>query len=229
MPNSTRRSREEILAIYRACRASHGKVPGRDTLCKVGGVRPREIQYYWPSYSALVREAGDVPNPRTPKLPEEFLFGEFAQACRHAGRVVSQNELRILERELGVRTSTIPRRFNRSMPRFRSRFRRWLEEAAPPDDKPILEFEGWNPANPFPAKKTSPQREAEERGSEPEWTQRKEPEEKPVPPGLRPMLPAGLQYLDVLARGERPPFGAGEPAISTAFENKRPTRFAAWD
>jgi hypothetical protein len=39
------------------------------------------------------------------------------------------------------------------------------------------------------------------------------------------MLPAGLQYLDMLARGERPPSGADETAIGAAFEKQTADAF----
>lgn len=37
---------------------------------------------------------------------------------------------------------------------------------------------------------------------------------------LRPFLPGSLQYLDVLARGDKPPFEFSEQPISTIFERR---------
>ena len=75
-----------------------------------------------------------------------------------------------------------------------------------PELKPILEFAGWN----SPASSEFPVAV---------------PETSAVFPGLRPFLPASLQYLDVLARGERPPFDASDLAAATLFERRTADAF----
>jgi len=44
-------------------------------------------------------------------------------------------------------------------------------------------------------------------------------------PSIHPFLPACLQYLDVLARGDRPPYDAGDQPISTVFERRTADAF----
>src|ERR1700681_2691211 len=48
--------------------------------------------------------------------------------------------------------------------------------------------------------------------------------QQPVP-SFHPFLPASLPYLDVLARGERPPFEPSEHAIATIFERRTADAF----
>jgi hypothetical protein len=44
-------------------------------------------------------------------------------------------------------------------------------------------------------------------------------------PWFHPFLPASLQYLDVLARGDRPPFDPSDQSISTIFERRTADAF----
>ena len=57
-----RRSREEILDLFRACLAKVGRTPGEGVFCKLTRISQADIRYYWPRYSALVEEVGAQPN-----------------------------------------------------------------------------------------------------------------------------------------------------------------------
>lgn len=140
-----RRSREEILDLYRACQGKLGNPPGKDKFCKMSGVKPSEIAYYWPRPGALIQEAGFQPNELQPKLPDEVVFHDFARVCQHIGKIPTHNELRIAQRELGTKTFTAYTRFGNSS-EFQARFNEWLQSASS-ELKPIAQFLGWN----FPA------------------------------------------------------------------------------
>ncbi len=200
-----RRSREEILDIYRACQAKLGRAPGKETFCKMSGIKLSEINYYWPRPSALIEEAGFQPGEWTVKLPDDVVFRDFARVCLHIGKIPTHNELRIAQRELGTKTYTAYKRFG-SNSEFHARFSQWLGSSSP-ELKPILEFEGWSlpvlPDNHASAV----------------------PEDRAAFPGLRPFLPASLQYLETLARGERPPFESSDQAVATLFERRTADAF----
>jgi hypothetical protein len=117
-------------------------------------------------------------------------------ACT-GGHIPSQNELRIAQRELKTRTHTADTRHG-SRENFHRLFRVWLHTAGD-ELKVILAFKG------LPDTRVEP---------------------TPVPSGgeatrqpfLHPFLPACLHYLEVLARGEYPPYEASGLAASTLFE-----------
>lgn len=200
-----RRSREEILDVYRACQAKLGRAPGKEAFCKMSGIKLSEINYYWPRPSALIEEAGFQPNELQSKLPDDVVFQDFARVCLHIGKIPTHNELRIAQRELGTKTFTAYTRFG-SNSEFHARFNQWLQTSSP-ELKPILQFAGWNistsPEVPAPAT----------------------PTDTAIFPGLRPFLPASLQYLETLARGERPPFESSDLAAATLFERKTADAF----
>ncbi len=200
-----RRSREEILDVYRACQAKLGTAPGIDVFCKLSSIKLSEIHYHWPTFSALVQEAGARPNKFRSKLPDEVVFQDFARVRQHVGRIPGINELRIAQRSLGTKTHSAYKRFGSSR-EFHARFNQWLQSSST-ELKPILEFAGWN----FPASSdsdTSPT-----------------PTDKAIFPGVRLFLPASLQYLETLARGERPPFESSDLAAATLFERKTADAF----
>lgn len=200
-----RRSREEILETFRACSASLGKTPGREVFFKRTGIKAAELDYYWPKYSALVQEVGGEPNELQSKLPDEVVFQDFARVCQHLGKIPTNNELRIAQRELGTKTYTAYKRFG-NVKDFHGRFHQWLQNS-PPVLRPILQFPGWN--FPLPSK--------DHDGA---------PHTISSPfPGLRPFLPTSLQHLDILARGERPPFESSDLAIATLFERRTADAF----
>ena len=99
-----RRSRQEILEMFRACQSNIGRTPGAIAFCRVSGVTPAEVKYYWPRHSALAEEAGGLPNEYQSKLPDEVVFEDYARVCNHFGKIPTIAELRIAQRELGTRT-----------------------------------------------------------------------------------------------------------------------------
>jgi hypothetical protein len=195
-----RRTREEILDTFRGCQAKLGKPPGRELFEKLTGIKGSEVAYYWPRHSALVAEAGGEPNRLQSRLPDDLVFKDYARVCLHVGKIPSLAELNIAQRELGAKTHTVDTRFGGGLGEFRRRFREWLE-GAPVEFKAILQFEGWHTT------RGGAQRIDGATTSSPQ-------------PAFHPFLPAGLQYLEVLARGERPPFEASEANVSTIFERR---------
>ena len=191
--------------MFRACQTTLGRAPGKDVFCKKSGIRSSEIDYYWPTFSALVQEAGARPNEFQSKLPDEVVFQDFARVCRHVGRVPTEKELRIAQRALGTKTHTAYKRFGNNR-EFHARFHQWLQSAVP-ELKPILQFGGWSFPTPVEAGDIAP------------------PTGKAVFPGVRPFLPSSLQYLDVLARGERLPFESNGLAVATLFERRTADAF----
>lgn len=195
-----RRTRDEILEAFRACQAKIGKAPGRELFEKLTGIKGSEVAYYWPRHSALVAEAGGQPNRLQSRLPDDLVFSDYARVCLHLRKIPSLAELNIVQRELGAKTHTVDTRFRGGLGEFRRRFREWLE-GAPVEFKPILEFEGWNTA----------------RGGARRLDGIIAPRAQPA---FHPFLPASLQYLEALARGERPPFEASDAAPSILFERR---------
>lgn len=195
-----RRSRQEILDTFRACQAKIGKAPGRELFEKLTGIKGSEVAYYWPRHSALVEEAGGEPNRLRSRLPDELVFNDYARVCLHLGKIPSLAELNIAQRELGAKTHTVDTRFSGGLGEFRDRFRKWLE-VAPVELKPILQFEGWDTVR-GGARRVDGVAVAQ------------------AQPTLHPFLPAGLQYLETLARGQRPPFDSSDTAVSTLFERR---------
>ena len=117
-----RRTRDEILGIFRACQAKLGRTPGRDALCKLSGLKESEIDYHWPRYSALVQEAGAEANQFASKLPDQQVFQSYARVCLHLRKIPARNELRQAARELNLSTPHAYDRFG-SIAEFDSRFR----------------------------------------------------------------------------------------------------------
>src|ERR1017187_10280074 len=184
--NSTRRSREEILDLYRAVSAKSGKPPGLDRFCTEAHLKHSEVYYYWPSPGELTKEAGLQPNEYTERLPDAEVCADYAKVCLHLGKIPGQKQIRISQRELKTRTHTIYYR-DGSIQAFQKKFRAWL--ATSTDDlKVILEFTGW--------------------ASDKDEILKTDSDITKPAPQLHPFLPACLQYLDVLARGETPPFEA---------------------
>jgi hypothetical protein len=167
-------------------------------LCKLTGLKPTEIKYYWPGLQELANEVGIPPNELTPRMADEELFREFIKVCLHLNKIPSEAELRIETRELKTKTHMAYKRFG-SARAFRKQFRRWLLNG-PDEFKKILDFAGWEP---------QVHRRAHDGTSSASVAE---------PVFLRPLLPACLQHLDVLARGERPPYEAGDIGVDRLFE-----------
>ena len=193
-----RRSREEILEMYRACEAKLGRTPGMVSLCKLTGLKPPEIKYYWAGLTDLANEVGASPNQLTARMTDEEVFRDFAKVCLHLNKIPSVAELRIATRELKTKTHTADKRFG-SVPAFRKQFRKWLD-TGPDEFKKVLDFTGWNPL----AHRQAYDGAVSASVAEPVF--------------LRPFLPACLQHLDMLARGERPPYDARDVGVDRLFE-----------
>lgn len=203
MKTNSRHSKQEILDLYRAVSAKFGETPGLGRFCSEAGLKRSEIMYYWASPAQLTKEAGFKPNEYTERLQDEAVFNDYAKVCLDLGKIPSSRQLRITQRELKTRTHTV---YNRdgSIQAFQKRFQTWL--ATQPDGlKIILEFTGWAV-------------DKEEISLTDTDTL------KPVPQ-LHPFLPACIQYLDVIARGEAPPFNSAEMSISTLFERRTSDAF----
>ena len=200
---STRPSREEILELFKACQTTLGKPPGTQVFCKMAKLKPAEVTYYWPRHSALVREAGSEPQEFGSKYSDDEVFADFARVCQHLAKVPSQNELRIAQRELKTKTSTVYSRY-RTIEEFQNRFRNWLE-CSNNEFKKILHFDGWSRSKTEDIELVHPDVVAS--------------------PYLHPFLPGTLQYLEVIARGEMPPYEASDLAVSTLFERRTADAF----
>lgn len=196
----TRRSSDEIIEMFRACQAKLGRVPGHEAFRKETGVKLSEVNYYWPTFGKLVEQAGGKANEfNTTRMPDDFVFREYGRVCLHLGKIPTEKELRIAQRELKTRTHTVRSR-DGSIGAFREKFRSWLS-SADNEFKVILDFDGW--------------------GDKPQSAQIETKAAKDVPqPQLHPFLPGCLQYLEVLARGEIPPYESSDLSASTLFERR---------
>lgn len=174
-----------------------GAPPGRQRFCKATGLTPGEINYYWPRFTDLTADAGWTPNQQQAPMPDEELFREYAKVCTHLGKIPTRAELRITQRALGTRTHMVYTRFG-SVYTFDERFRSWLTEQPDESLRSLLELPGWE-------RKT--------------W---KAMPAKPATtlPLVHPFLPACLQYLDALARGQLPPNEPAGANASTLFERR---------
>jgi hypothetical protein len=190
-----RPSRDDILERFKACTQKLGKTPGIAQFCRLTGVKAWDVGYYWPNQTALAREAGVPANTMQQRIPDRDVFEAFARICLYVGKIPTKGELLIAGRELGERTAAILKRG--PLPAFRKTFREWLK-SAPEKHTGIGDLPGWELAEPR-------QRE----------TQR-------VSPVLifHPFLPASLQFLDVLARGERPSGEILTESLNTIFERR---------
>ncbi|MBB6144279.1 hypothetical protein HNQ77_002231 [Silvibacterium bohemicum] len=209
MQAKQRRSREEILESFKACAAQFGRTPSEEAFEELTGIKASEVRYYWPKPSALAEEAGLQPNEwLVDKLSDSEVFAGFAQICLHLTKIPSSPELRIAQRELKTRAASAYKRFPGGRGEFRTRFHAWLQDA-PLELQPILKFDGWS----LPKQNSG--------------TKRSDAitEITPPHPGLRPFLPAALQYLHVLARGDRPPFERPDAEIATQFERRTADAF----
>ena len=69
-----RRSRQEILELFQTCQAKLGRTPGAPAFYKTAGVKNSEVLYYWPSHSALAKEAGGQPNKFKGRLDDSVVL-----------------------------------------------------------------------------------------------------------------------------------------------------------
>jgi hypothetical protein len=193
-----RRSRDEIIELLRACQIKLGRVPGHEVFSKETGVKLSEINYYWPTFGKLVEEVGGKTNEFAARLPDDVVFREYGRVCLHLGKIPTEKELRITQRELKTRTHSVRTRHG-SIWAFREKFRSWLLST---DDqfKAILNFDGWGDKSQISKIETTAK--------------------DVLQPQLHPFLPGCLQYLEVLARGETPPYESSDLSTSTLFERR---------
>jgi hypothetical protein len=169
-------------------------------------VKKGDIDRYWPRFSKLRETVGAPVNKFDNRLSHETVFNDYARICLHLGKIPTRAELDIAQRKLGTKTSTVKKRFGGNR-EFDVHFRQWLQTAAP-ELRPILDYDWWRLAP-----------------SEDRSDQRRPANAIAAGPGLHPFLPYNLQYLDVLARGEQPPFETSDFAVSTLFERRTADAF----
>lgn len=188
----TRLSKTEITGRFDVSCQKLGKTPGFALFCKTARIKKSDIEYYWPRFSDFVKECGGKPQGWIAKIPDEELFREYVKVCLHLKKLPTSNELRIATRELKTRTHTI-----KNLLGFDIRFKKWLETQTD-ESKQILAFPGWNRQGRV-AKK-----EAKTSNT---FT-------------FYPYLPACLQNLDVLARGEMPLGEKQDQSAAILFEQR---------
>ncbi len=207
MTPKQRRSRQEIIETFKACAAELGRTPGVAEFEKRTDIKQSEVKYYWAKYAELARDAGMEANVLQERLDDKIVFRDYARICLSIKKVPSLAEFRIATRELRTQTHTVYTRFSGGIQEFQTRFRSWLQES-PTEPGEILSYEGWS----APAKSDD--------GAEKKLAIQIQPH-----PGLRPFLPASLQYLHFLAQGERPPYEALDSIIATVFERRTADAF----
>jgi Holliday junction resolvase len=202
-----RHSREEVIDLFLACAAKNGgKAPGKILFKKLCGITNAEVDYhFWKGgYTELAEEAGLQPNNWQERLGDDLVFEDYAKVCLNIGKIPNDRELRGVQRKLGTKTHTVTTRFNGGIDEFQKRFKNWLESNSD-ELKAILKFSGWHK----PTVQNDPV------------------VPKPInsEPWFYPFLPASLQYLDVLARGECPPFEPSKQPVSLVFERRTADAF----
>jgi hypothetical protein len=202
-PHAAQRTGDHRLLPSLSGRAWQGS--WNSLFCKKTGVKKGDIDRYWPRFSALAERAGAPVNKFDNRLSDDTVFSDYARICLHLGKIPTRAELDIAQRKLGTKTSTVRKRFGGNR-EFDVRFRRWLDTAEPAL-RPILDYDWWRLA--------ASDRPDRSRSGNATVTA----------PGLHPFLPYNLQYLDVLARGERPPFETSDLGVSTLFERRTADAF----
>jgi hypothetical protein len=206
---STKRpSREEIVDLFRACAAKNGgKTPGKIIFEKTCGITEAQVnRCFWKGgYTELAQAAELQPNLRQSRLDDDQVFLEYSKICLHIQCVPNIRQLQGAQRELGTRTHSVETRFEGGLDEFQQRFRQWLLAQAP-EIQAILDFPGWRTPK-------EPDGDAET------------PSSVRAEPYFHPFLPSSLQYLDVLARGDRPPFDLSQQPVSTIFERRTADAF----
>jgi len=197
----TRLSKDEILDRFRTCCQKLGEVPGGMVFCKIARLKQSDILYYWPRFSELVKECGEMPQGWQIKIPEAKLFEDYARVCLHLKKIPTINELRIQTRLLKTCTqhTTLSERFG-SIGEFDNKFRNWLKEQSS-DLHKILNFSGWK----------RPIAPTKSRGSQ---------QVDSSTYSFYPYLPACLQTLNIMSRGEIPQNAEKDLSVQTLFERR---------
>lgn len=175
--STRRRTREEVIELFRACAAKLDRTPGEAEFEKMCGIPRKDVRHhFWKGgYSELAKVAGLQPNTLTQRFEDAEVFEDYAKICLHIGRIPSETQLRGATRG-PTRTSTVYSRFAGGIAEFQERFRQWLG-TQPSEQQKILDFDGWH----------TPRTLNGVGGSLPAVR---------AEPWLHPFLPASLQYLD---------------------------------
>lgn len=198
---TARRTREHILQAFRALHAELGRAPGKGVLLSRTGIKESEVLYFWPRMRDLAIEAKADPNTMQSAVSDDDVFADYAKLCLHVGHIPTEAEARIATRQLETRTHTAAKRFG-SLATFKHKFKDWLANRPEPELRAVLTLSGWD---------SKPTQLRSERAVV----------SKPTPaPPIRPFLPAGLQWLEPLSRGERPPFEDPSAPVSLIFEQR---------
>lgn len=199
---SSRRSKVEILDAYRALASELGRTPSQKTFVDRTGIKLSEVLYHWVNWGDVAQELELIPNQWEPStLSDEEVFSDYARICLHVGEIPTRARLRKETRELGTRTHRADTRFG-TLANFEARFRAWLTDQDDPELRAILDFPGRKP--------TRARGDASRRGDATAVA---------VAP-LRPFLPAGLQGLEALSRGDRPSHEDPSVSVSLLFERR---------
>ena len=126
--STRRRSREEIIELFRACVAKLNRTPGKAEFERTCGISETDIRrHFWKSgYTELAEAAGLPPNTLTQRFEDDQVFEDYAKICLHIGRIPSEVQLRGATRELGTKTWSVKSRFTGGTAEFQERFRQWL-------------------------------------------------------------------------------------------------------
>ncbi|HVZ09731.1 hypothetical protein [Rhodopila sp.] len=111
--STRRRTREEVIELFRACAAKLDRTPGEAEFDKMCGIPRKDVRHhFWKGgYSELAEAAGLQPNTLTQRFEDAEVFEDYAKVCVHIGRVPSETQLRGATRELRTKTSTVYSRF----------------------------------------------------------------------------------------------------------------------
>ena len=91
--------REKIISEIKRLSAKHGKTVGKRLFERETGISEGAyLGKYWAKWSDAVTEAGFEANKKNERSDADFLFGKFADICRHYQHIPSQGEFRMFRR-----------------------------------------------------------------------------------------------------------------------------------
>lgn len=195
-----RPTREQIITKFQECAQTLGKVPGRLLFLRQTNLKERDWLYFWPKFSDLVRESGFEPNEFSLATPDDDLWQAMAQVCLRLKKYPTQNEYRIVSREMTLPGDSVyTARYGRTAD-IKQHFRQWLQDG-PEEFRCILDFPGWETVN--------------------RTTQKQLPTAAAIPSSSRnhPFLPICLQPLELLSYGRKPSEDFQEN-VNMAFERR---------
>jgi len=200
----TRRTKQELIDIGVAATAKLGRDFGQQQFCNATHVKLSEIKYHFGDFGPFREALGLSPNELTVRLPDEEIFADYAKICLHLAKIPGTGQFRKATRELNTRTHTVYTREPGGMAAFQKKFREWLA-AGDDERKAILSYGGWAKEGQEDATDTLDETNGE--------------------PHFHPFLPGCLQYLEVLARGDMPPYESSDLSVSTLFERRTADAF----